>query len=64
MPRESVLVSGNSQRTRIPAKTFGKSERRRAFEGEPVSYYFYERGGVPVKERIIFYTTRQREEVG
>jgi len=22
------------------------------------------RGGVPVKERIIFYTTRQREEVG
>ena len=30
----------------------------------PVSYYLCKRGGVPVKERIIFYTTRQREEVG
>ena len=45
-------------------RRFGESERRRAFEGEPVSYYLSKRGGVPVKERIILYTTRQRQEFG
>ena len=46
--------SGDLERIAVPP----------CLEGEPVSYYLCKRGGIPVMEWVIFYTTRQREEVG